>query len=294
VTAEGREPFPDEAGSRLCVDAVTPGYFQSMGIELLEGRDFEDRDLKPDSRVSIVNETMARRFWPGESALGRRWIGGSTPPRDGRWNVVVGVVKDMRREGLDLAPIASAFVPDIFSRNFDLTVRVASNAGTVIPAVWREIRSIDSSVPIPEISTAEGLLSERLGVRRFEAQLLGGFAGVALLLSAAGLYASLAYQVALRTREIGIRSALGARRQAIVVMIVGKGVRLALAGAIVGVIGAVSFARLLQSLLYETAAISPATYCATTLCVLGVAAGAAWLPARRAAGVSPMTALRDD
>jgi predicted permease len=294
VTIEGREAASKEAPPRLCIDAVTPGYFRSMGIELLEGRDFEDPDLEPGANVSIVNETMARRFWPGESALGKRWAGGESPPRDGRWSTVVGVVTDMRREGLDLGPIASAFLPDMFSRNFDMTIRAAANADNLIPVVRREIRSLDSSLAIPDIASAGGRLSERIGSRRFETQLLAVFAMIALLLSAAGLYASLAYQVALRTREIGIRSALGARRQSIVRMIVGKGIRLAFAGALLGVLGAAAAARGMQGLLYETSAVNPASYAGAAAFVLLVAAAAAWAPAQRAAAVSPMTILRDD
>ena len=200
----------------------------------------------------------------------------------------------MRREGLDLAPIASAFLPDLFSGNFDMTIRASTNADGLIPAVRREIRSIDSSLPIPEIASADGRLSERIGTRRFETQLLAVFAGIALLLSAAGLYASLAYQVALRTREIGIRSALGAHRQSIVALIVGKGLRLALAGVVLGVTGAAAVAKLMQGLLYETAAVNPASYAAAGAFVLIVAAAAAWMPAQRAASISPMTALRED
>lgn len=294
VTIEGREADPNEGPPRLSVDAATPGYFRSMGIELLEGRDFDERDLASGApHVSIVNETMARRFWTGESAVGKRWIGGGSPPKDGRWSTVIGVVKDMRREGLDHAPIASAFIPDLFSQNFDMTIRASTAVDNLIPAVRREIRSIDGSLPVTDIATAGGRLSERLGGRRFETQLLVVFAAIALLLSAAGLYASLAYQVAIRTREIGIRSALGARRQLIIRMVVGKGVRLALAGTALGVFGAASVARVIQSLLYETTAVNPTSYAAAAVVVLLVAAGAAWVPARRAAAVSPFTALRE-
>lgn len=293
VTIEGRETASIEGPPRLSVDAATPGYFRSMGIELLEGRDFDDGDLEPGARVSIVNETMARRFWPGKSAVGKRWIGGGSAPKDGRWTTVVGVVKDMRREGLDVAPIASAFIPDLFSQNFDMTIRASTSVDNLIPAVRREIRSIDGVLPITDIATADGRLLERLDGRRFETQLLVVFAAIALLLSAAGLYASLAYQVALRTREIGIRSALGAHRQSILTMIVGKGIRLALAGAALGVFGAVLVAKVMQSLLYETIAMNPTTYAASAVLVLLVAAAAAWVPARRAAAVSPMSALRE-
>jgi predicted permease len=294
VTIEGREDAAKDAAPRLAIDAVTPGYFRSMGIELVEGRDFDDRDLNAATgRVSVVNETMARRFWPGQSAVGKRWVGGQSPPKDGRWTTVVGVVRDMRREGRDVAPIASAFVPDLFSGNVDMTIRASTNVDMLIPAVRREIRSIDNALPVMDIASADGRLSERIGARRFETQLLVVFSAIALVLSAAGLYASLAYQVVLRTRELGIRSALGAQRRSIITMVVGKGIRLALAGALLGALGAASLAKVMQSLLYETAATNPASYAASAAFLLLVAAAAACVPAWRAAAVSPVTALRE-
>ena len=294
VTIEGR-PAGREAGApRLAIEGVTPGYFGAMGIPLLEGRDFDERDYEPSAAgVFIVNEALARRFWPGESAVGKRIVSGESPRQDGRWSTIVGVVQDMRREGLDVAPILGAFGPGVL-RVMDMTIRASAGFDTLIPAVRREIRAVDRSLPITPVVTANGRLSERLGGRRFETQALGAFAGIALLLSAAGLYASLAYQVALRTREIGIRSALGAQRRSIVTMILGKGFRLALAGAAIGLVGAASSARVMQNLLYETAAFSPPSYAAAVALVLLIAATASWLPARRASRVSPMTALREE
>jgi putative ABC transport system permease protein len=293
VTIEGR-PAGKEAGApRLAIEAVTPGYFGSVGIQLIEGRDFEPRDYEAGApRVFVVSESLARRFWPGESAVGKHIIGGELPPKDGRWNTVVGVVKDIRRESRDVVPILGAFVP-AFPRGMDMTIRASIRIEDLIPAVRQEIRSIDRALPITRMTTAAGRLSERLDARRFESQVLGVFSGIALLLSAAGLYALLAYQVALRTREIGIRSALGAGRRTIVTMIVGKGLRLAVLGASAGVAGAAATARVLQTLLYETAAIDAPSYAAVAAFVLLVAVTAAWLPARRAAAVMPVTALRE-
>jgi putative ABC transport system permease protein len=295
VTIEGRALAGlDDSLPKLSIDSVTPGYFRAVGIELLEGRDFDEPDLEPGAAgVIIVNESLARRFWPGESALGKRLVSGASPPKDGRWNTIVGVVKDMRREGLDVAPILSGFVPS-FLRGMDLTIRASNGVNHLIPAVRQEISGIDRSLPITQVATADSRLSERLDGRRFETQVLGVFAVIALLLSAAGLYALLAYQVALRTREIGIRSALGADRHSIVAMILGRGIRLALAGTAVGALGAAACARLLQSLLYETAALDAPSYAAAAGFVLLVAAAAALVPALHGASVSPMTALRED
>jgi putative ABC transport system permease protein len=294
VTIEGRAAGRAEGSPRLAIEGVTAGYFRAMGIELLEGREFDDRDYETGAAgVFIVNESLARSFWPGESAIGKRIVGGESPPKDGRWGTVVGVVRDMRREGLDVPPILGAFIP-AFLRGMDMTIRASTDVDSLVPAVRQEIRAVDRALPIARITTANGRLSERLDARRFESQVLGVFSAIALLLSAAGLYAMLAYQVALRTREIGIRSALGAGRQRILVMILARGLRLALAGAVAGVLGAAAAARVMQSLLYETAAVDAPSYMAAATFLLIVATIAAGLPALRAARVSPMTALRED
>jgi len=294
VTIEGRPAGREEGAPRLAIEGVTPGYFRAAGIERLDGRDFDERDYASGApSVFIVSETLARRFWPGESAVGKRLVGGTSPPENGRWSTVVGVVKDMRRESLDVAPILGAFIP-AFPRGMDITIRTSMGSDDLIPAIRREIRAIDASLPIPHIVRADDHLSERLGGRRFEMQALGLFAAIALVLSAAGLYALLAYQVALRRREIGIRSALGADRQAIMTMILGKGVGLTTVGTAVGVVGAASANRVMQSLLYETAALHAPSYAAVAGFVLFLGAVAAWLPALHATRVSPMTALRED
>jgi predicted permease len=293
VTVDGWSGGRD-AGARLAIEGVTPGYFRGVGIEILDGRDFDERDFEPGAPgVFIVGETLARKFWPNQSAVGKRLVGGAVPPKDGQWATVVGVAKDMRREGLDVSPILLAFIP-AYLRGMDMTIHASTGVDNLIPAVRQELRGIDRTLPITQIFTADGRLSERLGGRRFEAQVIGVFAAIAVLLSAAGLYSLLAYQVALRTREIGIRSAIGADRQAIVRMVLGRGLRLALVGAGLGLVGSASSARVLQSLLYDTAAVSPPSYALAVGLVMVIAVAAAWLPARRAASVSPMIALRDE
>jgi ABC-type antimicrobial peptide transport system permease subunit len=174
-----------------------------------------------------------------------------------------------------------------------MAIRVTGGAEQFVPYVHTELRAIDQKLPIGTIATAGGRLSERIGGRRFESQVIVAFAVIALVLSAAGLYAALAYQVVLRTREIGIRSALGAERWSIVAMVVGHGARLAVGGVGVGLVVAAGSARAVQSLLYETSAFDAASYAAAAILLLLTAVLAAWVPARRAAGVSPMTVLRD-
>jgi putative ABC transport system permease protein len=293
VTVEGRIVDPDAPRQRLTIEGVTPGFFEVAGIELIEGRLFDERDVAPGAApVFIVNELMARQLWPGESPVGKRMVNGRLPRKDGRWDEVVGVVRNVRREGLDLRPFLTAYNP-LNLRSYDLVIRATTQVEDLIPVVRRELQTVDASVPLTQISTVRSRLSERLSGRRFQLQALGLFAATALVLAAAGLYALLAYQVTMRTREMGIRSALGADRRSILTMVLGHGVRLAVAGVLVGVAIAASGARLLQSLLYDTPAIDAWSYAGASIGMLLIAGIAACVPACRAAQVNPMTALRE-
>jgi len=293
VTVEGRIVDPNAPRQRLTIEGVTPGFFDVAGIELVEGRMFEERDLAPGAApVFIVNELMARQLWPGESAVGKRMVNGREPRKDGRWDSVVGVVRNVRREGLDLQPFLTAYNP-LNLRSYDLVIRASTGVNELIPSVRRELRAIDATVPLAQITTVRSRLSERLSGRRFQSQALGLFAAIALVLAAAGLYALLAYQVTMRTREIGIRSALGADRRSIVTMVLRHGVRLAVAGVLAGIVVAAAAARLLQGLLYNTQAIDVSSYAGAAIGMLLIAGTAACVPAFRAARVSPLTALRE-
>jgi putative ABC transport system permease protein len=294
VTVEGRTVDPDAPRQRLTIEGVTPGFFEVAGIELVEGRLFDERDVAPGAApVYIVNELMARQVWPGESPVGKRMVNGRQPRKDGRWDTVVGVVRNVRREGLDLRPFLTAYNP-LSLRSYDLVIRATTSVEELIPVVRRELQSVDASVPLTQISTVRSRLSERLSGRRFQVQALGLFAAIALVLAAAGLYALMAYHVTMRTREMGIRSALGADRRSILTMVLGHGVRLAVAGVLAGVVIAVSAARLLQSLLYNTPAIDAWRYAGASIGMLLIAGIAACVPAFRAAQVNPMTALREE
>jgi putative ABC transport system permease protein len=191
-----------------------------------------------------------------------------------------------------LQPFLTAYIPTNL-RSYDIAIRATTGLEGLIPAVRRELQAVDASIPLSQITTVRSRLAERLSARRFQSQALGLFAAIALVLAAAGLYALLAYQVTVRTREIGIRSALGADRRSIVTMVLRHGVRLAIAGVLVGIVITASAGRLLQSLLYNTQAIEPSSYTAAAVGMLLIAVTAACVPAWRAARVSPMTALRE-
>jgi len=294
ITIEGRA-FADTDGRlpKFVMDAVTPGYFKAMDITIVDGRDFDDRDLESGAAPAvIVSRAVAERFWPGESAIGKRLVGGNSPPVDGRWATVIGVVDDLRREGLDVTPVLASYIPAVL-RSMDLTIRVAGDTESLAPAVRRELRALDSSMPVPAVVTAGTRLGQQLGARRFQTQALVVFAGLALVFAAAGLYAALTYQVTLRRREIGIRTALGADRRDIVGLFVRRGAALTLAGTAIGIAGATLTARVVQSLLYETTPFDPRTYLAAVIAVAVASMLAAALPARQASHVDPLIILRD-
>jgi putative ABC transport system permease protein len=293
ITIEGRVVSPDAPRPRLTIEPITPGFFRAIGTEMVAGREFEDRDLAPGApAVFIVSESLARHYWPGESPIGKRIVNGPEPRKNGSWETIIGVVKDVRREGLDRAPILTAFAPGRM-RDMDLTVRASIDVEGLIPAVRRELRAMAPALPLNRIETVRGALSERLAGRRFETQVMVFFAAIGLVLAAAGLYALLAYQVTQRTREIGIRAALGAERRSIVTMVLKHGVQLTLAGVIVGIIGAVMTAKMFQTLLYNTEAFNASNYAAAAAGMLVIAVTASTVPAFRAARVNPITALRE-
>ena len=294
ITIEGRA-FADANGRlpKFVIDSVTPGYFRAMDITVVDGRDFDDRDLESGAAPAvIVSRAVAERYWPGQIAIGKRLVGGTAPPADGRWATVIGVVDDLRREGLDVAPVLASYIPAVL-QSMDLTIRVDGDARSLAPAVRRELRALDPSLPVPTVVTAGQRLGQQLGARRFQTQALVLFSGLALALAAAGLYAALTYQVTLRRREIGIRTALGAGRRDIVGLFVRGGAVLTLIGTAIGIAGAILTAQVVRSLLYETAPLDLRSYLAAVAAIAAVSTLAAALPARQASRVDPLIILRD-
>ncbi len=278
--------------------AISAGYFHVMGIRLREGREFESSDRSGGIRVGIINETAARRFFPGESPLGRRF----TPDDDGGVLQVVGVVSDVRAFGLSSEPRPELFVPieQASGNHWEWTGRAMSlvvRAGTDVrldaglrEAVW----SLDRSLPIYSIWTVRDLMARSVAPRRLFMLLIGGFAAVALLLAAIGIYGVMTFAVSQRTRELGIRVALGAVRQDVFRLVVGRAMALTGLGLAVGLIGAAAASRLLAQSLFEIRPIDPLTYLAIAGLMCAVTFVASYLPARRAARVDPMIALRTE
>jgi putative ABC transport system permease protein len=284
---------PSTADWRL----VSPGYFAAMNIPL-KGRDFDDRDVTTPERsaapVTIISEAMARRYWPGEDPIGRQvniHSFGSQP------FTIIGVAGDVRSFGLDtdVGPMVYASATANPGWNpMSLVIRSSDDPSTHLDGIREAIRSIDPTIPIYDVRTLNDLLADSFGSRRFNLYLLGYFAVAAAALSCIGLFGVLAYLVSQRTRDIGIRLALGAVRRDVLTLIVGRGMALALSGAAIGLVSALAAARVMKSLLFSISPWDPLTYVTVPLLLAVVALIACYLPAHRATRVDPLIALRSD
>jgi putative ABC transport system permease protein len=260
---------------------------------LLRGRLLEDRDLAPGApQVVVINEEMARRFWPGDDPIGKRLKYGLDPAANQPWKTVVGVVADMRRQRLDEPAIPYMFQPGV-QPQMDIAVRAAGDPALLRDAIRAQLHELDPSAPPYGVLTVEQRLEQTVALRRFQTMLLAALAAVALVLSVIGAYGILQRLVAARTQEIGIRMALGANAAVVLRMVLTAGLWLAVAGLAIGLIGAVALGRVIASFLYETSPLDPLIYATVIVVLLGVTLLAILTPARRAARVDPMAALRD-
>jgi len=279
---------------------VSSSYFETIGTPLKAGRSFQPTDTRTSPPVVIVSESMAKYYFKTDSAIGRRisWkltngITGAvswTPPAE-----IVGVVADSRADGIDQAPMHTLFQAD--TQSFvpsTLLVRTAGMPDGLAPRVIETIRQLDPNRPIDHVQTLEEIRDETIAPQRLNATLIGLFAGLALAIATVGVAGVLAFSVSQRTNELGIRVALGAERGTILRMILGEGVAMALIGLVVGGAAAVPLSRLLNGLLFGIEPADPPTIVMAAMLLLVVAIGAAWVPARRATAVDPMTALRGE
>jgi putative ABC transport system permease protein len=271
-------------------DGIDGDVFGTLGVPLLEGRTFTASDGPDDVPVAIVNQTMAEQFWPGASPIGRRFRFNSSP-----WLEVVGVVADMRRQGPERAPIAQAFRPYVQdpSRNMVLLVRTEQAAGNLTETLRARVAAIDRSVPLYGVSTLTQAMDQYLLGRRFQSYLLALFSAVALILAAVGIYGLMQYAVRQRTREIGLRMAVGAVSREVTLMFLGQGLKVALPGLVVGIFAAVRISEAMTSLLFGVGAADVSTIVVTSAVLVLATLLACYVPARRAARVDPLTALRE-
>jgi predicted permease len=275
--------------------AVTPGYFHVMEIPILFGRNFTDSDGDKGLPVALVDQSLARQYWPNEDAVGKRiMLGPANSPNS--WLKVVGVVGDVRTDSLDAQGVPHIYLSDFQAPAFDSVIylRTAGDAVTLGDAVRREVEAVDPDVPIYAVRSMEGVVARSVAERRFALQILGFFAGVALLLAAIGIYGVMAYTFSQRTHEIGIRMALGAQPGDILRAAVGEGMRLVAVGLGAGLIGALILTRFLRSMLYAVTPSDPLTFAALSALLAAVALLACFIPARRATRVDPLVALRDE
>lgn len=273
---------------------VTPAYFDLLRIPLLQGRAFEDQDHANAPRVAIVNQTLARRYWPDRSPIGQRITFGDPAHPESQWLTVVGVVGDTRVTGLTDAPYAQIYRPytQVGQGTMAVLLRTTGDPARLAGTLREAIRSQDPGLPVYDVKSMESFVGESIAQPRISTWLTTGFAGIALLLAAIGIYGVISYSVTQRTAEVGVRIALGARPADVLRLIIAQGMRPVIAGIVVGLAGAWLTARLIRGLLFGVSASDPLTFVVVPVFLAGIALLATYIPARRATRVDPMVALR--
>jgi predicted permease len=289
------EDRPAESSADLRAERVriSPDYFKLMQAPLVRGRSFSEGDEDGKQPVVILDETTARKYWPGRDPMGRRIRFGQDPTQP--WMTIVGIVKDIKSDGLDVDGVPHIYVCIYQNpwRAQSVVLRTSLPASALESQIRHEVQSIDPGLPVYGVSSMNDVLDRSLASRRFSADLVGGFAGLALLLASIGIYGLLAYMVSQRSREIGLRMALGAKRSDVLKLFLQKGVVLAGVGIVAGVVFSASTASMMASLLYGVRPHDPTVFLAVPLLLFAVAVLASYLPARRATKVDPMIALRE-
>jgi putative ABC transport system permease protein len=276
---------------------VSADYLRTLKIALRQGRYFDEHDNAQSMKVAVVNETMARQYWPGQNVIGRRFKMGD-PNEDVPWISIVGVVADVRQMGLDEPIKAEMYFPysQVDAQPWfaprDLAIRTTGDPLKLVDSVREAVRSVDPDQPISNVALLSDLFGEEAAQRRMGMILLSAFAVLALILASLGIYGVLAYFVAQHRNEIGVRLALGATPLRMLWLVIRKGMGLTLVGVVLGVFASFGLTRLMRSLLFGVGATDPLTFAAVPVVLLVVSLLACWIPAKRAAKVDPMTALR--
>ena len=305
--ARGRTSFTIEGRASEARDVpsseatlVTPGYFRALGVDLRRGRLLDDHDDARAPSAVVVSESFAEQFFPGEDAVGKRITTGPAarpaagPPPPVTWLTIIGIVRDVKTERLDAvaSPMLYRSILQTSNLTVTLVVRASGDPVMLVESVRREVHAVDPNEPVFGVRTMDAVVSSALAQRRFTMLLLAMFATTALALSAIGIYGVMAYFVTQRTREIGIRLALGASRRDVLGLVLGQGIRLASAGVVLGLIGALAITRAIATLLFDVSPRDPVTLAAPSIVLTAVALLACYVPARRATRVDPIRALR--
>jgi len=289
----GDPPIPPGKSQTADYATVSPEYFRLMRIPLLRGRFFSDQDSPSNPKVAIISETLARRYFPNQDALGRQMRFGF-PPNSNVSREIVGIVGDVRDVALSRKPGLMMYVPFAQAPLYggEVVVRSSLSTSSTAAGIRQAVRSIDKNLPVTDIESMKDVLGQSISQERFRTFLLGSFSAMALVLAAVGIFGVISYSASQRTREIGIRIALGAGRRDVLRLILGQGTKLALFGLGIGLVAAFLVTRLMSSLLYCVSAADPVTFASVTIILLAVVLTACYIPARRAAKVDPMVALR--
>lgn len=273
-----------------------PAYFQTMRIPLLEGRPFTASD-NPDAPVVVMGEAAAQRFFPGEDAVGKRIKPGSDPSADRPWWTIIGVVGSVRHTGLDADPKSEMYIPQALAPRRGMTVVVRAAGGApqdLVPSIRAELRALDPNLAMAGVQTAERMIAGSVALPRFLTTSLVAFGLLALLLAGIGIYGVVAYAVGQRTRELGIRVALGAERRDVLGLVMGQGLAFVGAGLAIGLVAALALGHAIRGLLFQVPPQDPLTLLVVPVALAAVAALATYVPARRATRVDPVIALRDE
>jgi putative ABC transport system permease protein len=293
IAVEGIPDPPPDQWPDVVYRVIGPNYFKTMGIPFVAGRDFTEQDNGQGQSVVIVTEKTARHYWPGQSPIGKRLKPGSTSSQS-PWRVVVGVVKDVRQNDFVAEPKMQMYMPhaQVRSPANALLVRTKVDPLSLAIPVRNQIWEIDKDQPVSDMRTMEEIVTNTVARQRFSMLLLGVFAGLALVLAAVGIYGVMSYSIAQRTREIGIRMALGAQRSDVLKMTVGHGLRLVLTGVAIGLAAAFVLTRVMSTLLFGVTPTDALTFLSVSIVLVSVAVLASYIPAVRATRVDPMFALR--
>lgn len=294
ITIENHPPLPPDQRLIPNVREISKDYTRALGMKLVDGRLLDDRDAAATQPVVLVNQTMAARYWPGENVLGRRFTIGD-PTSTSKWITVVGIVGDVHQAGLEVPARPEMYMPysqwDEFPPEY-LAVKTSADPMALAEPIRQQVWAVDKDQSVAGVMLLQDLVDEKLGPRRMQTSLLGGFAGLALLLASCGIYAVLSFAVTQRTQEIGVRVALGARPEDVLRMIISQGLKLFLIGAALGLAAALALSTALAHLLYGVSATDPLSFVSVTILLAGVTLLACYIPARRAMRVDPMVALR--
>ncbi len=275
--------------------SISPDYLQVLQVPLLAGRNFAEADTDKSQQVVLIDRTLQRRYWPNEDPLGKQVSFGGRPGQNPTFTVV-GVVGDIKSDGFDAPTAPHIYLPVRQSPGYASVVflRSAGNPEALGESIRHEVQSIDPNIPVFSVRTMDQVIARSMAERRFALQLLGIFAGVALLLAAIGIYGVMAYSFSQRTHEIGIRIALGAQRMDIFRMAVSEGMQLVAIGLVIGLVGAAALTRSVRSMLFDVSPADPITFAGISLTLAGVAFLACYVPAQRATRVDPLVALREE